>query len=33
MTASAASTTQSEPLSATALNLSLTVKDLSKSVT
>ena len=33
MTASAASTTQSEPLSATALSLSLTVKDLSKSVT
>ena len=33
MTASAASTTQSEPLSATALNLSLTVKDLSTSVT
>jgi uncharacterized glyoxalase superfamily protein PhnB len=33
MTASAATPTQSEPLSATALNLSLTVKDLSKSVT
>lgn len=32
MTAPAATPTQSEPLTATALNLSLTVKDLSKSV-
>ena len=32
MTAPAATPTQSEPLGATALNLSLTVKDLSKSV-